>query len=199
MRLKIDLKITLFINNMNKDTKLSLIMKSLTEFYIKDPEYIDQISSIINQNNIISLRILDWFITNYSKKYRTIIPGNIQMDVYMHYKLMLKSYNKKSFDPFSRKNKVFFYYTNCNCTTETCIHFIETSCGQLSFFKWCFENNILDYVNKNIDIIEQDMKDSLKVKKDPEGNPCKRKRQPLSISASRSLNKHNIKYIMKFD
>lgn len=184
---------------MNKDTKLSLIMKSLTEFYIKDPGYIDQISSIINQNNIVSLRILDWFITNYSKKYRTIIPGNIQIDVYMHYKLMLKSYNKKSFDPFSRKNKVFFYYKNCNCTTETCTHFIETSCGQLSFFKWCFENNILDYVHKNIDIIEQDMKDSLKVKKDPEGNPCKRKRQPLSISASRSLNKQNIKYVMKFD
>lgn len=52
---------------MNKDTKLSLIMKSLTEFYITSPQYIDQISSIINQNNIISLRILDWFITNYSK------------------------------------------------------------------------------------------------------------------------------------
>jgi hypothetical protein len=26
---------------MNKDTKLSLIMKSLTEFYTKDPEYIE--------------------------------------------------------------------------------------------------------------------------------------------------------------
>ena len=187
---------------MNKDTKLSLIMKSLTEFYIKTPQYIDQISSIINQNNIVSLRILDWFITNYSKKYRTVIPDTInttQMDVYMHYKLMLKSYNKKSFDPFSRKNKVFFYYQNCNCESNTCTHFIETSCGQLSFFKWCFENNILDYVKTHIDIIEQDMKNSLKIKKDPEGNPCKRKRQPLSISASRSLNKQHIKYIMKFD
>jgi hypothetical protein len=183
---------------MQKDTKLSLIMKSLTEFYVKDQQYIDKILSILNQDSIVSLRILDWFITNYSKKYRTIIPGN-KIDVYMHYKLMLKSYNKKSFDPFSRKNKIFFYYKECCCNADTCTHYIETSCGQLSFFKWCFENNILDYVHTHLQIIEKDMKDSLKIQKDINGVPCKRKRQPLSISASRSISKQYIKYVMTFD
>ena len=112
---------------------------------------------------------------------------------------MLKSYNKSSFDPFSRRNKLFFYYKNCGCNSESCTHFIETSCGQLTFFKWCFENKILDYVDKHLQIIEQDMKESLKIKKDPEGNLCKRKRQPLSISAARSINKQHIKYVLKFD
>ena len=152
------------------------------------------------KNNIISLRILDWFITNYSKKIRTIIPENPnKMDVYMHYKLMLKSYNKSSFDPFSRRNKICFYYKqDCECG-ETCPHFIETSCGQLSFFKWCFENNILDYVNKHLETIEKDMKNSLKQKKEPVDDTNKKRRKPLSINASRSINKQHIKYIMKFD
>ena len=192
---------------MDRETKLSLIMKSLTEFYNKDPKYITKIISIVNQNNIISLRILDWFITNYSKKIKTVIPGNInKMDVYMHYKLMLKGYNKSSFDPFSRRNKICFYYKeDCECG-DSCTHFIETSCGQLSFFKWCFENNILEYVDKHLAIIEADMKNSLKQKNQPEeidskvdGQTRIKKRKPLSISAARSINKTHLKYVMKFD
>ena len=58
-------------SDLDIDTKLSLLMKSLTDFY-RDSIYIEQIKSIIDQNSVISLRILDWFITNYSKKHRTI-------------------------------------------------------------------------------------------------------------------------------
>jgi len=178
---------------MNVDTKLSLLMKNLTEFY-KEQKYIDEIKSIVDQNSVISLRILDWFITNYSKKFRTLIKkDNNNVDVYMNYKLMLKSFSKKHFDPFCRKNKMFFYYTE----DET--QFIETSCGQLCFFKWCFENDILNYVKEHLNIIEQDMKSSLKVKKDPNDLSPSKKRQPLSIPAGRSISKVHMKYILKFD
>ena len=82
-------------NTNNIDTKLSLLMKSLTEFY-KNGEYINQIKNIVDQNSVISLRILDWFITNYSKKHRTIInTSNQAIDVYQNYKLQLKSFSKK--------------------------------------------------------------------------------------------------------
>lgn len=177
---------------MNKDTKLSLLMKSLTEFY-QDQHYVDEIKSIVDQDNIISLRILDWFITNYSKKFRTLIlqKNGQGIDVYMHYKLMLKSFSKCAFDPFCRKNKLFFYYTNEK--------FIETSCGQLCFFRWCFENDILDFVKNNLSIIEQDMKNSLKQKKGEPLSPNTKKRQPLSIPAGRSISKTNTKYILQFD
>ena len=171
------------------ETKLSLLMKQLSEFYVKQ-EYIDEIKSIVEQDNILSLRILDWFITNYSKKNRTIIQTkNGDLDVYMHYKLMLKSFNKSSFDPFCRKNKIQFYYTEDK--------YIETSCGQLCFFKWCFENNILNFVKENLTIIEGDMKLSLKCKKTDELS-CK-KRYPLSMPAARSISKQYVKYILKFD
>jgi hypothetical protein len=180
------------------DTKLSLLMKSLTEFYT-NAIYIEQIKNIIDQNSVVSLRILDWFITNYSKKHRTIIFSKKgSFDVYQNYKLQLKSFSKRQFDPFCRKNKIIFYYNEND--------YIETSCGQLCFFRWCFENDILTFVKNNLSIIEQDMKNSLKMKKanretaskSSESDSCK-KRQPLSISASRSVCKQNVSYTVKFD
>lgn len=179
---------------MDRDNRLSLLMKSLTEFY-KNKDYIQQIQDIVDQNSIISLRILDWFITNYSKKYRTMIPVNDQkVDVYMNYKLMLKSFSKRAFDPFCRKNKIIFYYNDTD--------YIQTSCGQLCFFRWCFENNIIEFVKEHLSVIEQDMKESLKTKKTGEElaeEITRRKRQPLSISAARSISKQNTSYILKFD
>jgi hypothetical protein len=167
------------------DTKLSLLMKSLEEFY-QTGDYIKRMKSIVDQNSIVSLRILDWFITNYAKKYRIIIDEkNKSLDVYQNYKLQLKSFSKRQFDPFCRKNKIIFYYNDDD--------YIETSCGQLCFFRWCFENGILEYVQKHIETIENDMKVSLKVKKGDH------KRQPLSISASRSVSKQSVKYTVKFD
>lgn len=178
-------------SDLDIDTKLSLLMKSLTDFY-RDSIYIEQIKSIIDQNSVISLRILDWFITNYSKKHRTIITNNKRsIDVYQNYKLQLKSFSKRQFDPFCRKNKIIFYYNDED--------YIETSCGQLCFFRWCFENNILNYVKDNLSIIEQDMKNSLKSKKNMKTPDSCQKRQPLSVSASRSVSKQNVKYTVKFD
>jgi hypothetical protein len=169
------------------ESKLSLLMGNLTEFY-QNKDYINDIKNIVDQNNIISLRILDWFITNYSKKNQVIINDNF--NVYQNYKLMLKSFSKTSFDPFCRKNKIVFYYgDNDN-------DYIETSCGQLCFFRWCFQNKILDYVRANLNVIENDMKMSLKNKNN---SSDLKKRQPLSISASRTINKQHVKYVVHFD
>ena len=173
---------------MLNESKLSLLMGSLTEFY-QNKGYIDEIKNIVDQNNVISLRILDWFITNFSKKNQIIISDNF--NVYQNYKLMLKSFSKRQFDPFCRKNKIIFYYTDND--------YIETSCGQLCFFRWCFENNILDYVKKNLSIIEQDMKNSIKNKQNQSNSTDIKRRQPLSISASRTINKQHIKYVVTFD
>lgn len=171
------------------ESKLSLLMTSLTEFY-QNKEYIEKMKNIVDQHNVISLRVLDWFITNYSKKNHIIITNNF--NVYQNYKLMLKSFSKRQFDPFCRKNKIIFYYTDND--------YIETSCGQLCFFRWCFENKILEYVQANLGAIEQDMKTSLKQKQSSNSlSPDNKKRQPLSVSASRTINKHHIKYVVNFD
>jgi hypothetical protein len=177
--------------------KVTLLMSSLNEFY-KDGTYINQIKPILEQKGKVSLRILDWFITNYSKKNRTLINDN-SFDVYQNYKLMLRSFSKRQFDPFCRKNKIVFYYSDISKNSSSKgveENFIETSCGQLCFFRWCFQNGIIDYVEKNLDQIEEDMKESLK---SSDLTKKEKKRQQLSVSAARSVSKRNVKYTITFD
>ena len=54
-------------NNFNISSKKDLLMQSLINFFaIK--ENLDNVIPIITGKSKISLRILDWFVTNYSKK-----------------------------------------------------------------------------------------------------------------------------------
>merc|ERR1712166_767239 len=104
---------------------------------------IDKILPIINGESIISLRLVDWFVTNYSKKnYTIIINGSKRFKVYTDYKLKLKAYSKRRFDPFCRWDRITIPYKN-----ET---YIETTIGQLNFFRWYIENKILDYIEENL-------------------------------------------------
>ena len=52
-------------------TQNSLLLNKLLEFYNRDGN-MEKILPIINGESIVSLRLIDWFATNYSKKYNTI-------------------------------------------------------------------------------------------------------------------------------
>ena len=108
--------------------------------------------SIINGTSKISLRIVDWFVTNYSKKTYCVIENNDtneRFKVYNDYKLKLKAYSKKKFDPFCRWDRINVPYNNTMC--------VQTTLGQLNFFKWTIENKILEYIENNYNTIENDM------------------------------------------
>jgi len=107
--------------------------------------------SIITGDSIISLRIVDWFVTNFAKKYYTVYPlaDMKRFKVYVDYKLKLKAYSKKRFDPFCRWDRISIPYKDGT--------FIETTIGQLNFFKWTLENDVIDYIEANYDMIEKDM------------------------------------------
>jgi len=70
-------------------------------------------------------------------------------NVYLQYKCQLKSHKKKLFDPFCRKQRIAFHYENNKC--------VVTTIGQLNFFKWAIEYDILSYVENNIKEITNDM------------------------------------------
>ena len=102
-----------------------------------------------------------------------------------------KAYSKKKFDPFCRRDRIEFKIDDI---------LIETTIGQLNFFKWAIENMILEYVVINKKDIEKDMNDSLQIsKKLHKKNDERKKRQELSLSASRGLNKHHGNIIICFD
>jgi len=118
----------------------------------------DTMLSVINGTTNISLRIMDWFVTNYSKKHYTVydLVENININrakrfkVYVDYKLKLRAYSKKRFDPFCRWDRI-------NVPHKNGTQYIQTTLGQLNFFKWAIENEVLRYIQENYSAIEADM------------------------------------------
>jgi hypothetical protein len=128
-----------------------LILSDLMKFYRQNGN-LHKMLKIIKSETKISLRIIDWFVTNYAKKNYTIIQhGAERFKVHLGYKQKLKAYNKKKFDPFCRWERITVPYDE---TGET---LIETTIGQLNFFKWALEHKIIDYIEEHYDEIEKDM------------------------------------------
>jgi len=170
-------------------------------FYINN-DNLKKMLSIIGGESKISLRIIDWFTTNYAKKNYVILNGeNGRFKVYDDYKLMLKAYSKQRFDPFCRWQRITIPYKTADGDG------IETTIGQLNFFKWALENNIIDYIESNYENIENDMnsrnstsrKKEEKKHKKPEMTTSRKKREELSISATKSIKKEMIEISLTFN
>ena len=106
----------------NYSKQNGLLLNNLMEYYKKNK--IDNILKIINGESKISLRLIDWFATNYSKKYFTVYNlkknnEDIRFKVYIDYKLKLKAYSKKRFDPFCRWERITIPYKENNFILET--------------------------------------------------------------------------------
>ena len=84
-----------------------ILLDKLMEFYYQE-DRLHKMLSIINGTSKISLRIVDWFSTNYSKKNFTMYATDKtpRFKVYEDYKLKLKAYSKKRFDPFCRWERI---------------------------------------------------------------------------------------------
>ena len=183
-------------------TQNDLLLKNLLKFY-ENKNKLDTMLKVINGESKISLRIVDWFVTNYSKEMFVVynLDDGKRMKVYDSYKLNLRAYSKKRFDPFCRWDRITIPY---NENTH-----IQTTIGQLNFFKWAIENKILEYIENNYNSIEKDMnnrnstsrKKSLNIDKNTSTTQQKtrKKREELSISATKSIKKETVNIIVKFD
>ncbi|MBD23898.1 MAG: hypothetical protein CMG46_02680 [Candidatus Marinimicrobia bacterium] len=187
---------------------VDVLLNSLYKYY-RDEQNLKSLLDIIETNSKVSLRIIDWFVTNYSKKFNIFYciycnqdgkntfdkEGNYihkHFNTYQSYKSQLKSYSKKKFDPFCRRQRIEFEYKEGQK--------IETTVGQLNFFKWAIENLIIDYILLHYSEIEQDMNQSYnQIKKHKKKSNERKKRQELSKSATRGLNNTNMKVILDFN
>ena len=175
-----------------------LLMQNLMHFY-SDPSNMDIMIKIINGESSISLRIIDWFATNYAKKHFTVydIKEGKRFKVYIDYKLKLKAYSKKRFDPFCRWERISIPYNEDSL--------VQTTLGQLNFFKWAIENKVIQYIEENYSNIERDMNSRNSTAKNNNSNACanknktRKKREELSISAAKSIKKENVHIKVTFN
>jgi len=213
------------------NTQNDLLLHKVLRFYNENnSENMDRMLSVINGTTNISLRIMDWFVTNYSKKHYTVydligsgdtggsgIPAK-RFKVYVDYKLKLRAYSKKRFDPFCRWDRINIPYKNGT--------YIQTTLGQLNFFKWAIENEVIRYIQENYSAIEADMNirnnTSRKIAKSHQTSSAtidgcelkiqhsvtetssasmkqRKKREELSDSATRSIKKEFVNIVLTFD
>lgn len=175
-------------------TQNELLLHTLLTYY-QDVHVLNRMLKVITGESRISLRIVDWFVTNYAKKNFTVyvlpVSGK-RFKVYNDYKLKLKAYSKKRFDPFCRWERISIPYENNT--------FIETTIGQLNFFKWTLENSVIEFIDAHYEDIEKDMnsRNSTSKRKEYESTKTRKKREELSISATKSIKKENIEIVVNF-
>ena len=142
----------------DKSGARDLLMVSLSRFY-STGNNMGRVLPYLTGKSGVSLRLVDWFVTNFSKKHNVVISrpspgsvgggGGINFNVYLSYRAQLKAYSKQQFDPFRRRDRIMFFYDR---TTS-----VETTVGQLNFFRWMLVNNVIDYLVERAEEIEKDM------------------------------------------
>ncbi len=201
---EIKLKKSILLNYRNKRAmafqisgREEILIPSVFEFY-SNKKHMEIFNEIVVKGEYISLRLFDYFATNYSKQNKVHIDKT-GTDIYTAYKQNLKGYKKEYFDPFCRRKrialrgknfniselnnvekykKLLFTFTELKSENELSkknndnADIIITTIGQLNFFKWCIQSDIIPYILKHSKKIEQLMS-SKKPKNDkpklPEG------------------------------
>lgn len=129
-----------------------MIIKSLEKFY-EDDSCINLFIPIVNSESKISIRLIDHFVTKFSKNNKInykLKENDIEQTFNVHtsYKQQLKAFQKKHFDPFSRGDRIPYFIGDS---------YVITTIGQLNFFRWFISKKVYEYVLNNHVMIEGDM------------------------------------------
>jgi hypothetical protein len=182
--------------------KQDFIVRWLQDFY-NQPGRLAEVLPILTGQSAVSLRLIDWFVTNYSKKFNVSYPltdasanTTRQFMVHFHYKRELKAYSKRLFDPFCRRERISFQIRG-QAPIE------ETTVGQLNFFRWAIEMGVINYILANVTDIERDMNVSFRehYSKEPEDKTPtgRRKRKEMSHSAMKAVNHLEVPVVVSFE
>ncbi len=167
-------------SNFKIEGKSELLLNSLKKFFTE--EKFKKVLPVITGTSKISLRVIDWFVTNYSKKYQVSYKikdneNEMYINIYNLYRSQLNAYGKKYIDPFCRgKDRILFKVSESQC--------VMTNLSQLNFFKWALQYNVLDYIEKNYELIVKDMSDTIN------NTPSSNKRRIFSSNTGKAFKKY---------
>ena len=173
-----------------------LLLLSLSKYYSRN-NVITILKDIIDNKSELSLRLIDWYVTNYCKQHNIVYILNRKnnkeyFNVYMNYRAQLKAFKKVLFDPFRRRDRIMFCYDKNNC--------ISTTIGQLNFFRWAIDNEVFVNLLKDIAKVDNDMLIRQKGKDDTTTttNSNKEASVPNSKKKSKKSQRNTIKKMTTF-
>ena len=136
---------------MSIENKQNLLLKNLLKFY-ENEKNMKTLVDIVYFKNDVSLRSLDYLVTNYAKVNNIYVKNKKEeMQLYQLYRLYLKGYSKQQFDPFKRHKRI-----NIACFRVP-DGILETTVAQLNFFKFSIEHNVIQYLKDHKTQIESEM------------------------------------------
>jgi len=164
-----------------------VLLDSIIEWYNLDNKSINRFLSIVKRKHGLSLRIIDWLVTNYSKIHSlTIDTADFPRDLNRDYQKHLNAFSKKNLDPFARRNKIKIKVKHGNGSIE----FRTTTVGQLNFFRWFISNNIEDILRSERSKIELHMKGI----ENRKNNESKVISKPVSMSPQAYVGSFNMNF-----
>lgn len=133
--------------------KDEVLLNSVLVWFNEEESRVQTFSDIVHHKNGLSLRIIDWLITNFTKSFSVAIesdglPRNLRKDYHKN----LTAHNKKNFDPFARRRRINIVLFGKEKRVSTI--------GQLNFFRWFLSKNLVGFLLENKSVIEKHMKDS---------------------------------------
>lgn len=131
------------------DSKELFLFSSLLDYYENKINF-GAFVEILQDDSAISLRMIDWVVTKFSKINNTNYELNGKtFEVYINYKSQLKVFSKRSIDPFCRRDRLVLKKHSIS---------IVTTIGQMNFFRWAIDNGVLKYICDNFESLEKEMK-----------------------------------------
>ncbi len=193
------------------ESKHDVLLESLRKFYEAHPEHHASLAGLLRNETGVSLRIIDWLVTNYAKKtnitYSLADPEtglDVPFNVFLQYKAQLKSFSKKFFDPFARRERIEFPDGRGGVLLSTA--------GQLNFFRWAIVNRVFEYGRAHAAEIEDDMMASIRHRhaaaatapesssspEDPGPPAAKPRRKELSRAAVKTCTRTRVRVVFRF-
>lgn len=172
------------------------IMQRIEPFFT--PSVIREILvPLVNQESGISLRALDWLVTNYSKKLNIVCKtrsGSL-FNIYHGYKIALTHFRRRNFDPFRRRRRIDVMIDE----QVAC----ESTIGQCNFLHWSYVNGVLAYAIENAKDIEIDMNSASAMNKAErrmqKANGVPHRRRELSSAPRSKCSVYQIETNVTFD
>lgn len=146
-----------------------LVLASTVKYFAARPNERAALAAMVEGQADVSLRLLDWFLTHYVHARNVLYwiddhAGTVQDDypaaardparvrkcaLSQCYRAQLRAFTKAAFDPFRRHGRVTFVVSDGPKPST-----VETTVGQLNFFRWAFQNRVIDYVRLHLADLE---------------------------------------------